>query len=213
MTNTIQQAASEINEVESQVEETKSQLQLLKQQADLLGIEYPKNANIAKMIELIDAYKQSVNDATKTTDGRVVENITAKSKPVILYNGKTLSELQDEAFKLIRIRLTVNNPAKLSRDGQFIVAGNAKIGFKKRYIPFKPEAYEDGWHVEAIILERLKQMKHQRFPKSTTKNGAFDDYSKPTLVPDFNIEILPPLTQQELQELAAAQERKGSLKD
>ena len=52
MTDTIQQAQAEILEAEAQIEEAKSQLQLLKQQADLLGIEYPRNANVAKMIQL-----------------------------------------------------------------------------------------------------------------------------------------------------------------
>lgn len=200
----------ELLEAEVQLEEQKSQLQLLKQQADLLGIEYPRNANSAKMIELIEAKKAELSEEPK----REVKNITAKSGAVILYNGKTLSELRDEAFKLIRFKLTVNNPSKISRDGQWITAGNAKVGTIKRYIPFKPEYYENGWHAEAVIIERLKQMKHQRFPKHTSKeNASMDDYRKASLVPDFIIEILPPLTEEDLAKLALQQERSGSLKD
>ena len=57
-------------------------------------------------------------------------------------------------------------------------------------------------------------MKHQRFPKGKTKeNAAFDDYSRASLVPDFNIEILPQLTKEELEKLAQKQERTGSLRD
>lgn len=198
---------------QQQLEEAVSQVQLLKQQADLLGVEYPRNATAAKMIELIDAHKAKLAESASEPK-REVKNITATSAAVTLYNGKTLSELRDEAFKLVRIRLTVNNPVKMNRDGQWITAGNSRVGTIKRYVPFKPEAYHDGWHVEAVVLERLRQMKHQRFPKDMSKaNSAFDDYRKASLVPDFNIEVLPPLTQQELEELALRQERSGSLQD
>ena len=52
------------------------------------------------------------------------------------------------------------------------------------------------------------------FSKGKTKeNAAFDDYSRASLVPDFNIEILPQLTKEELEKLAQKQERTGSLRD
>lgn len=208
-TNTIDLAVSEITK--TTLAETEMSLSDLKKQADLLGINYPNNANIAKMVDLIDTHMAKIKEEGNK---REINNITAKSGAVTLYNGKTLRDLQDEAFKLIRIKLTVNNPNKINRDGQWITAGNSKVGVIKRYIPFKPEFYENGWHVEAIILERLKQMKHQRFPKSKDSgNTAMDDYRKASLVNDFSIEILPPLTKEELEELANQQARTGSLKD
>lgn len=208
LTNTTSAATEEITQTLMQ---TETSLSDLKKQADLLGINYPHNANVPKMISLIDSHMAKLKEEGNK---REVNNITAKSSAVTLYNGKTLRELQDEAFKLIRIKLIVNNPSKINRDGQWITAGNSKVGVIKRYVPFKPEFYENGWHVEAIVLERLKQMKHQRFPKSKDAgNTAMDDYRKASLVNDFSIEILPPLTKEELEELARQQARTGSLKD
>lgn len=194
----------------TEAEAVKQTLSDLKAHADRLGIVYPRTAGVAKMLELIKAKEEE----QAKVGNREVENITAQSTKVTLYNGKTLSELRDEAFKLVRIRLVVNNPAKINRDGQWITAGNARVGTIKRYVPFKPEAYVDGWHVEAVVLERLKQMKHQRYPKHKGKeNAAMDDYNNATLVNDFTIEILSPLTKEELEELALRQAREGSLKD
>lgn len=209
MTNELEKNVVDTTEP-TETEAIRQTLSDLKAQADRLGITYPRTAGVAKMLELIKTKEEEL----AKLGNRQIENITAQSAKVTLYNGKTLSQLRDEAFKLVRIRLVVNNPAKINRDGQWITAGNARVGTIKRYVPFKPEAYADGWHVEAVVLERLKQMKHQRFPKHKSKeNAAMDDYNNATLVNDFTIEILPPLTKEELEELALRQAREGSLKD
>ena len=57
---------SKLNNLSEQ--ETVETLKELKAQADLMGIKYPVNANVKKMVELIDEHKKSLEEEnTETT--------------------------------------------------------------------------------------------------------------------------------------------------
>lgn len=99
-------------------------------------------------------------------------------------------------------------------EGQFITAGNDAIGTVTKFIPFQPGFYENGYHIPQIILDVMRSMEHTRFPKKKDKFGAtLDDYDKARMVKDFTIEILPQLTQAELDDLAEQQSATRSLED
>ena len=120
----------------------------------------------------------------------------------------------DEATKLIRVRITVNNPSKQNREGEIISAGNTLIGFVSKFIPYQPAFYENGYHIPKIILDVMRDMKHARFPKKKGRlNVTLDDYSNVRMVPDFTIEELPPLTEEELKALAEYQQANRTVED
>ena len=197
---------NKLNELSEQ--ESTETLKDLKAQADLMGIKYPVNANVKKMVELIDEHKKSLEEENTET--------TSTSSTSVSQTPRTnkIGSVLDEAMKLIRVRVTVNNPSKQSREGEIISAGNAVIGFVSKFVPYQPAFYENGYHIPKIILDAMKEMKHTRYPKKKDRfNATMDDYDKARLVSDFTIEELPPLTEQELKELAEYQQANRTVED
>ena len=105
-----------------------------------------------------------------------------------------------DALRLIRIRLQCMNPAKKEWEGEIISVGNSVVGTVKKYIPFNAD---EGWHVPRILLDTLQDRQCQVFTTVKSKNGI--NVRKGKLIKEFAIEILPPLTQDELKELAQRQ--------
>ena len=197
---------NKLNDLSEQ--ETVETLKDLKAQADLMGIKYPANAGVKKMVELIDEHKKNLEE--ENTEAETTSDQITSEKP----RTNKIGDIMDEALKLIRVRVTVNNPSKQSREGEIISAGNAVIGFVSKFIPYQPAFYENGYHIPKIILDAMKEMKHTRYPKKKDRfNATMDDYDNARLVPDFTIEVLPPLTEQELKELAEYQQANRTVED
>ena len=62
---------------------------------------------------------------------------------------------------------------------------------------------DEGWHVEQIILNQIKQRECQVFVKKRGPNGLQTSEGK--LIKEFAVEVLPALTEKELKELAQRQ--------
>ena len=177
----------ELNEVLEQDE-----LSVLKARADLLGISYHPSIGVEK---LRDKLNTAIEGETKETKNEG----TGIGAPVESEAQKRL-RLQAEATKLVRIRVTCMNPAKKEWEGEIITVGNAGVGTLKKYIPFNAD---EGWHVPNIMYEALKERMCQVFVSTKTKNGVTMRQGK--LIKEFAIEVLPPLTEEELKDLAQRQ--------
>ena len=165
------------------------ELSTLKARADLLGISYHPSIGVEKLREKLAA---AITDEAKNED-------TEASKPTESETQKRLRLLQ-EATKLVRIRVTCMNPAKKEWEGEIITVGNSAVGTLKKYIPFNAD---EGWHVPNIIYQALQERQCQVFVSSKTKNGVTIRQGK--LIKEFAIEVLPPLTEEELKDLAQRQ--------
>lgn len=165
------------------------ELSTLKARADLLGISYHPSIGVEKLREKLAA---AITDEAKNED-------TEDSKPTESEAQKRLRLLQ-EATKLVRIRVTCMNPAKKEWEGEIITVGNSAVGTLKKYIPFNAD---EGWHVPNIMYEALKERQCQVFVSTKTKNGVTIRQGK--LIKEFAIEVLPPLTEEELKDLAQRQ--------
>ena len=92
------------------------------------------------------------------------------------------------------------NPAKKEWEGEIFTVGNAVVGSVKKYVPFNAD---EGWHVPYIIYEALRERQCQIFVSSKTKNGVTMRQGK--MIKEYAIEVLPPLTEEELKDLAQRQ--------
>lgn len=169
-----------------------TELENLKSRAEKLGVKFHPSISAEKLREKIKAHQadgegEAGEDEPKAED--TTENPSLKKL-----------RLKREALKLVRVRITCMNPAKKEWEGEIITVANNAVGTVKRYVPFNTE---DGWHVEHILLEQLRQRQCQIFV--TEKDSRGNKVRKGKLIREFAIEVLPPLTEEELAELAQRQ--------
>jgi len=170
------------------------ELATLKARADLLGLTYHPSIGVAKLREKVTAALSSENkDEETASEAPVVEAVEETV-------GQKRARLRREANELVRIRLTCMNPAKKEWDGEILTVGNAAVGTFKKYIPFNADA---GWHVPRIIYEQLISRQCQVFV--TTRDERGNSVRKSKLIKEFAVELLDPLTPEELEELARRQ--------
>lgn len=184
----------EVNEEEEvQVDE----LTLLKRRADKLGVSYSNNIGLETLKERV------ANAMEGNKEPEVKEEAKAESAQSLV---ELRAEKRKEAMKLVRIRYTNMNSRKKDVPGEFFTVANGIVGTIKRYVPYG-EAAENGWHVENAIY---KMMKRRTFTTTVTKR---DDKGRPynTSVErkEFAIEVLDPLTKEELEQLAKDQRASG----
>ena len=175
---------------EETVEVVQDELSTLKARADLLGVSYHPSIGVEKLREKLAAAMEDTEPKNKDT-GIGAEAETKEQKRL---------RLLQEATKLVRIRVTCMNPAKKEWEGEIITVGNNVVGTIKKYIPFNAD---EGWHVPHIMYEMLKERQCQVFVTTKTKNGVSVRQGK--LIKEFAIEVLPPLTEEELKDLAQRQ--------
>ena len=169
------------------------QLAMLKTKADTLGVTYSPNIGVDALREKINAKMNG--EPEKKEESKVSEGPREKTK----------MEIRQEAFldatRLVRCRITCMNSSKADLPGEIFTVSNNVVGSIKRYIPYGEQI--DGWHVEKMLLEMLKE---KQFQQLRTKKGANGQILPETKwVREYAIEELPPLTQEELKVLANKQ--------
>lgn len=117
--------------------------------------------------------------------------------------------MQREHMKLIRVRIANLDPKKKDLPGEIFTVANEFIGTIRKYIPYG-EVTDEGWHITKILYEQLRDRKFLNI--STTKDRRSGHIqTKQVWVKEFALEVLPDLTQEELNHLAIAQAAAGSL--
>lgn len=172
------------------------ELSSLKARADLMGIAYHPSVGLATL-------RKKINGAIENT-GPIEDDEPEETPVAPVQVAETLAEQRirkrNDAIRLIRIRVSCMNPAKKEHDGEMITVGNSSVGTITKYVPFNNE---EGWHVPSIILDQLKDRMCQIFV--TTKDSRGNSVRTGKLIKEFNIEIMPDLTPDELQALAQRQ--------
>jgi hypothetical protein len=170
---------------------TQDELTVLKARADLLGLTYHPSIGLEKL-------REKINAATSDTPVAVVADPVAEVATETANQKR--ARLKKEALALVRIRVTCMNPAKAEWDGEMITSGNSAVGSITKFVPFNADA---GWHVPHIIYQQLADRQCQIFVTATDSRG--NKSRKGKLIREFAIEVMPPLTQAELNELAQRQ--------
>jgi hypothetical protein len=186
---------SEVNETQ---DESQDELASLKAKADLLGLSYHPSIGAEKLRAKIQAH------LADEPEGADTENADAEKTPDTAVVEETLSQrrlrMHNEASELVRIRVTCLNPAKNEWEGEIFTAGNAVVGTFTKYVPFNND---EGWHVPRIIYNQIADRQCQIFVTQKGKNGINPRVGK--LIKEFAVEVMPPLTKAELDELARRQ--------
>jgi len=117
--------------------------------------------------------------------------------------------LIDDATRLVRLRITNLDPKKKDLHGEIICVANEFIGTIRKFVPFG-EVTDEGFHVPHCIYEMLDA---RRFVDVRTTRDPKTGSPKVSTrwAREFALEILEPLTQEELNQLAQAQIAAGSI--
>jgi len=135
------------------------------------------------------------------------ERQLSKKQRMELAQGQFRKRLTQREMKLIRCRITNLNPAKNDLHGEIFTFSNKLLGAVKRFIPYG-EAGANGWHVPYCMFKMLKNKKYQVI--KTTKNDRTNtEQVERYLSSEFNLEVLPPLSKAEIDQLAQAQLSRG----
>ncbi|MBL1322179.1 MAG: hypothetical protein COA63_014140 [Methylophaga sp.] len=171
-----------------QVQEV-DQLTVLKARASTMGITFSGNIGIDKL-------RAKIEEAQKPSEEKVAAVTNTLTKDQALR-----ASLKKEQTALVRVRIANLNPLKRDLKGEFISVGNKYIGTIRKFIPFGEET-DQGYHIEKILLTELKSRKFQSISTST-KGGKIKIDNR--MVPEFSIEVLEPLTKEQLLELKTTQ--------
>lgn len=174
----------------------------LKVRAEELGLSYNSNIKTEALAELITnaengltpeivaAAKEAEDVAKKLVAEKPVEvAVENKAKTV----GQVKAEARKNALKLVRCIVTSMDKDKADLSGEIISCGNSMTGMIKKFIPFGKE-----WHVPTVILETLKDKKMLMTRDRRTDKGTVKEHYE---VSQYNVQILPDLTQEELNRL------------
>ena len=175
------------------------ELTLLKQRAQTLGIKFHPSIGLESLRSKVSAALTG-EDAEEAAEEPVPEVPAAESRI------QMRNRLHKEASALVRVRVTCMNPNKKEWKGEIFTASNSIVGTFRKYVQFNTE---EGWHVPQIILNMIKARQFQTF--YTIKNERGVAVRKGKLVPEFAVEVLPPLTEKELLELSHRQALAGGV--
>lgn len=166
--------------------------------ADTLNIKYHHNAKDETIQKLIDS-QQNVGAIADILPANECAPMSAEE-----YRKKYMGDQRKESGRLVRCRIQCMNPAKKEWPGEIFSVGSAKLGTFKKFVPFNsPEPY----HIPKIIYNMLLEKKCTVFYTEVDKRG--NKIRKGRLVNEFAIEVLPPLTKEELSDLAKTQALKA----
>ena len=164
--------------------------------------------------------REKLEEALLALDGVDIQVTTPESEGVSIteaeliandfkYNGVELEGMRHlNALTLVRVIVRSNDPLKRESAGEIFTVGNKTFNDGrpvKKYIPFNNE---DGWHIPKILFDHLMAAETQIFAK-VTRNGQ--EFMEPKNIKAFNVEVLAPLTSEEIETLAIKQKATGSV--
>jgi hypothetical protein len=178
------------------------ELFLARQKADELGLSYHHNANAATVQKRIDdklAEQETITEAVASEGPQILEE-TVVPMTAAEYKRKYNANIGKKISALMRVRIQNMNPSKKEWPGEIVSVGSAKRGTFKKYIPFNSS---EPYHIPKIMYDMLMDKKCTIF--SSVKDERGNTVRKGRLANEYAIEVLEPLTRDELSDLARTQ--------
>lgn len=160
-----------------------------------LGINSSPNASVHTL-------RAKLAQAQSQSDPKVEEPSSTPSPTPLPSRASALEKAKKDALKLVRLRIQNVNPAKADLHGEIFTFANEVIGKVSKYVPYD-EAGE-SYHVPNCIYKMLKSKKFLNVKTYTDKVTGKLIIDK-SWIDEFALEELPPLTPQELKDLALKQ--------
>lgn len=190
------------------------ELAVLKQRAKMMNIKFSNNISVEALRKKIEQKMEAVENTENTDEDGLGDPDFPNENPAVAKANAKLTlrqKIQAENMKLVRLRITNLDQKKKDLPGEIITVANEYLGTVRKFVPFG-SATDNGYHVPWCIYEFLKS---REFLSITTHRVPGTDRTviKQRMVPEFALEVLPPLTKDELAKLAASQAAAGGVTD
>lgn len=205
--NDVTDMTSQVDEHETDAEEgeTPDELTVLKDRARTMGLKVSPNIGLEALRAKINAALTS-SEPTPPEPASMETVAPAAAAPLSPGAQKALRrrKLHEQHMRLVRIRVTCMNPDKRDWPGEIFTFSNKYLGIVRKYVPFG-EATDNGYHVPHVIYEQMKERRFlQKKTRPDPKNPA-QIHVETRWVPEFSIEVMDQLTEDELKRLALQQ--------
>lgn len=192
-------------------EQAVDELTSLKERAKVMGIPFSNNISLETLRKRV-ADKMEGKDEPEVNplagDSEIAAITTAPKKLDAKQNALALRKLMHrEQMKLVRVRITNMDPKKKDLPGEIWTVANEYLGTVRKFVPYG-EQTDDGFHIPYCLYRLLdsKRFLHIRDVKDRTTGIVRQDK---VWAKEFSLDVLPTLTQGELDRLAAAQAAAG----
>lgn len=192
-------------------EQAVDELTLLKERAKVMGIPFSNNISLETLRKRVADKMEGKNEAPEvnalTGDPEIAQAMVAK--PLNQKdNAIALRKLMHaQQMRQVRVRITNMDPKKKDLPGEIWTVANEYLGTVRKFVPYG-EQTDDGFHIPYCLYRLLdsKRFLHIRDVKDRTTGIVRQDK---VWAKEFSLDVLPMLTQGELDRLAAAQAAAG----
>lgn len=192
-------------------EQAVDELTLLKERAKVMGIPFSNNISLETLRKRVADKMEGKDEAPEvnalTGDPEIAQAMAAK--PLNQKdNAVALRKLMyTKQMRQVRVRITNMDPKKKDLPGEIWTVANEYLGTVRKFVPYG-EQTDDGFHIPYCLYRLLdsKRFLHIRDVKDRTTGIVRQDK---VWAKEFSLDVLPTLTQGELDRLAAAQAAAG----
>lgn len=165
-----------------------------------LNIKFSPNSGIDTLrAKYESAFSGSSSETNTSSSGSEEESKSLKKEKKLNAYQKAVKE----NMKLIRCSIRNNNPQKEGMHGEIITFANPIIGKVSKYVPWDEAG--NSYHIPVCIYKILKRRKYLSVTSRVDRNTGRMIVER-VFKPEFTIEVLPPLTKEELEELKKQQQ-------
>lgn len=192
-------------------EQAVDELTILKERAKVMGIPFSNNISLETLRKRVADKMEGKDEAPEvnalTGDPEIAQAMEAK--PLNQKdNAVALRKLMyAQQMRQVRVRITNMDPKKKDLHGEIWTVANEYLGTVRKFVPYG-EQTDDGFHIPYCLYRLLdsKRFLHIRDVKDRTTGIVRQDK---VWAKEFSLDVLPTLTQAELDRLAAAQAAAG----
>ena len=187
------------------------ELTLLKERAKVMGIPFSNNISLETLRKRVADKMEGKDEAPEvnalTGDPEITQAMAAKPLNQKANEVALRKLMYAKHMRLVRVRITNMDPKKKDLPGEIWTVANEYLGTVRKFVPYGEQA-DDGFHIPYCLYRLLdsKRFLHIRDVKDRTTGIVRQDK---VWAKEFSLDVLPSLTQGELDRLAAAQAAAG----
>lgn len=166
----------------------------LVEQGLTLGMQIHPNTSLDNMLNMVNMALIYKNHAAEEVTEKLVLGVDATNRAAV----------RKEAQKRIRVKVVNMDPTKKNHTAELFTFSNDSVGTIKQVVPLDSPV---GFHIPQVLLEVIRERKYRitKYRKGRGIRGQEEDIPYSVELPSFSVEVLPPLSAAELDNIKQRQ--------